>query len=78
VRGRTSPFFYLAILCGLLLPAVLGMPRSRPLKITKALLTLGGGYLLRAAIILAGHESGRNPQAYFRFTDPAGAVNRDE
>ncbi|MGH2541218.1 MAG: NrfD/PsrC family molybdoenzyme membrane anchor subunit, partial [Ardenticatenaceae bacterium] len=69
-KGKSAPFFYLSALCGLVLPTLIGIPTHRGLKIIKALLTLAGGFLLRAALVLGGKESGQDPQAYFWFTDP--------
>lgn len=43
---------------------------ARPLAIAGALAALGGAFLERTAIVLAGNRSGEYPEDYFRFTQP--------
>lgn len=42
--------------------------RSRTLSLLAAVATLGGGYALRAALVLGGRASAARPRDYFQFT----------
>jgi len=66
-EGKSSNYFYGSVATGIVLPTLMGNPRARWLKILKAILTLVGGLLFRAAIIEGGHESADDPQAYHLF-----------
>jgi formate-dependent nitrite reductase membrane component NrfD len=69
LQGKSAKYFYGSVLCGLLLPTLVGNPKARWAKILKALLTLLGGFLFRTAIIEGGHEGANDPQAYHHFND---------
>lgn len=69
MEGQSSKYFYGSVIAGILLPTLMGTPRTRWLKIVKAVLTLIGGLLFRTAIIEGGHESADDPQAYHLFNE---------
>jgi len=73
-RGKYSPFFYGAILEGMVTPFLLQLfgPKQgkavRPLNLLAALLVLGGSFQLRFAIIEAGKVSADDPDTYHAIT----------
>ena len=70
LRGAAAPYFYGAVVSGLLVPLLMRLPASRSGRLLKALLTIVGGLLYRAATVLGGHASAEDPQGYFYHTDP--------
>lgn len=77
-HGKSAKYFYGSLLTGIVVPALMGTPRARWLKILKSLLTLIGGLLFRTAIIEGGHESAEDPQAYHLFNEMEERERRKE
>lgn len=72
---RGMLFWPLTFVGGVLLPLGLqaagpasGRQTSRERQIATSLLVLIGGYVLRAVMIFAGHESANRPEDYFEYT----------
>ncbi len=71
LRGQSAPLFYGAVLCGLLLPTLLGWSRARPVRCSRH------SHVGRGAPVARGHRAGRTrerrqAQAYFWFTNRSG------
>jgi len=68
LSGRQSAAFWMgAVVCGLVLPTVLGKRRG----LIGSLLTLGGTLAMKWAITYAGHTSALDPDAAQRSTRPS-------
>jgi formate-dependent nitrite reductase membrane component NrfD len=71
LRGKQKKTFWLgAVLCGLVVPAVLRTTRSRSAHIVASLMALGGAFALKWAFVHAGKESAMDRELASGNADP--------